>query len=392
VKREAPLKYSFLILSWFCFGCSSKSPEQPAPAVSEPAELEWSSPEEWGPLGVGALTMEWVDSRGKEMVAEVWYPALVSEEDERDPYPPLGLAGDAVRYAEPDLNFGPYPLVAFSHGYGGIRFQSIYLTEFLASHGFVVVSSQHRYNTFLDLNDDRLLDITVQRPADVIESVDELLRRVGDEEELTYGLVDGDEYAMVGHSFGALTSMMVGGGVLDVEGLVMRCSYGGGRLCGSLDVLTNEMLADHRMTDPRAVVTVPMAPGMWYAFGSDGISAPGLQSVRHPLVLGGDADGVLDYNQEIYPSFEYMSSPKVLVNFHDTGHYAFSNMCDLAPFFTSECDGVEGGWSDVAEIQRLSRTIVLAHIRGWMKGDERDQAFTASEWLAGNMDVTVEAQ
>ncbi|MGB0639460.1 MAG: alpha/beta hydrolase family protein [Myxococcota bacterium] len=384
------MKHLLVLFCALSVGCTPEKNEEVR--ESEPLELEWSSPDEWGPLGVGAFTMEWVDGRGKEMVAEVWYPARVTEDDVRDPYPPLGLSGEAVRYAEPDSRFGPYPLVAFSHGYGGIRFQSIYLTEFLASHGFVVVSSQHRYNTFLDMNDDHLLDITVQRPGDVIESVDELLRRVEDEEDMMMGQVDGEEYAIVGHSFGALTSMMVGGGVLDLDGLVARCEAGTGRLCGSIGSLTDEMLASHRMTDPRAVVTVPMSPGMWYAFGSDGVSAAGLQEVRQPLVLGGDADNVLDYVGEIYPSYENMGSPKVLANFHDTGHYAFSNMCDLAPFFTSECDGVDGGWSDVAEIQRLSRTIVLAHIRGFMKDEPLDQPFTATEWLSDSVGVTVESQ
>ncbi len=361
---------------------------------SEPVllDLGWHTTEDMGPLDVGAETLEWVDSRGKEMVAEVWYPAILEEGDVPEPYPPLGLAGDAIRRAEADLRYGAFPLVAFSHGYGGIRFQSIYLTEFLASHGFVVVSPQHRYNTFLDLNDDHLLDVTVQRPGDVIESVDEVLRRVATPDDRLYGLVEEEEYAMVGHSFGALTTMMVGGGVLDIDGLVARCAMGGGRLCGSFDQLTEETLASHRMTDSRAVVTVPMAPGMWYTFGPDGWTAPGLEHVRQPLVLGGDADPVLRYDREILPSYTNMAAPKTLVNFHDTGHYAFSNMCDLAPFFTSECDGPEGGWSDVGEVQRLSRTVVLAHIRTRLTGESRDQPWTAAEWLVDVPGVSVEQE
>lgn len=356
---------------------------------SDSTALEWASPAERGPLDVGAITMRWVDSRGKNMVAEIWYPARPTAGDEPKPYPPLGLAGDAIRNAEADERFGPYPLVAFSHGYGGIRFQSIYLTEFLASHGFVVVSPQHRYNTFLDLNDDELLEVTLQRPGDVMESVDEVSRRVAVSGERMFGLVETGDYAMVGHSFGAWTSMMVGGGTLNIDGLAARCANGGGHLCGSLAEITEDMLAAHRMTDPRAAVTVPMSPGMWYAFGPDGESAPGLLQVRKPLVLGGDADPVLGYVDEIEPSYANMASPKTLVNFHGTGHYAFSNMCDLAPFFTEECEGEEGGWSDVATVQRLSRTIVLAHLRHRWLGQDLDEPYTASNWLAGTPAVDV---
>ena len=377
----------------FLFALSCSEPDGGDKAVEtgapETAVLDWNSPEEWGPLQVGALTMEWTDSRGKEMVAEVWYPAVPDSSDVPEPYPPLGLAGEAFRRVDANTAYGPYPLVAFSHGYGGIRFQSIYLTEFLASHGFVVVSAQHRYNTFLDLNDDHLLDIVVQRPGDVIESVDELFRRVAVPDNRLFGLVDNEEYAVVGHSFGALTSMMVGGGVINLDGLLARCDSGRGRLCGTVTQLNDELLEQHRMTDSRAVLTIPMSPGMWYAFGSDGETATGLEWVRHPLVLGGDADPVLRYDEEILPSYANMASPKTLVNFHGTGHYAFSNMCDLAPFFTDECDGVDAGWSDVNEVQRLSRTIVLAHIRHVMLGEDRDLPFTAAQWLQQSEGVTV---
>jgi predicted dienelactone hydrolase len=378
-------------MSLVWFACTPKSLEDSGTTEGDPT-LEWSSPEDWGPLGVGALTLEWVDARGKEMLAEVWYPARPDADAVAEPYPPLGLSGQAIRSADADTRFGPYPMVAFSHGYGGIRFQSIYLTEFLASHGFVVVSPQHRYNTFLDMDDDHLLDITVQRPGDVMESVDELLRRSATPDDRLNGLVQDDRYAIVGHSFGAFTSMIVGGGDLDIDGVVGRCETSGGSLCGIIDELTDELIASHRMTDPRAVVTVPLAPGVWYAFGPDGVSAPGLESVRQPLVLGGDADPVLDYGEEIHPCYENMASPKTFVNFHDAGHYAFSNMCDLAPFITDECEGVDGGWADVAEVQRLSRTIVLAHIRQQMRGEVLDQPYTAAEWLSDTPGVTVEQE
>ena len=37
----------------------------------------------------------------------------------------------------------PWPLVVFSHGSGAFRASYIYWTEFLASHGFVVVAGDH---------------------------------------------------------------------------------------------------------------------------------------------------------------------------------------------------------------------------------------------------------
>jgi len=43
-------------------------------------------------------------------------------------------------------------------------------------------------------------------------------------------------------------------------------------------------------------------------------------------------------------------------------------------------------------VQRLSRTIVLAHIRQQLKGEELDQPYTAPEWLSGTSGVSVEQQ
>ncbi|MEC8194289.1 MAG: hypothetical protein VX127_16250 [Myxococcota bacterium] len=381
------LKAATLVLMGFGLGCGAASRDGTPDRRVE--TLPWSAPDQWGPLEVGALTMRWVDARGKEMVAEVWFPAAPDAGDVPQPYPPLGLAAEAFRAVGPDSRYGPYPLVAFSHGYGGVRFQSLYLTEYLASHGHVVVSPQHRYNTFLDLNDDRLLDVIIERPGDVMEAVDEVLRRAEVTDDRLYGMVDGEQYAVMGHSFGGLTSMMVGGGRIDPDGLHARCDAGLGRLCDTMRQIDEERLAGHRMSDPRAIATVPMAPGLWYAFGNDGMTAPGLQGVRAPLVVGGDADPVLDYNAEILPSYNHMASPKTLVNFHGAGHYAFSNMCDLAPFFTDECTGDDAQWAEVDRVQRLSRTVTLAHIRTVMGDSPEDGDYTASVWLADEANVSV---
>jgi predicted dienelactone hydrolase len=380
---------------WFglLFSCTPKSTTDPAaPSTDSVAEMPWSPPSEWGPFPVGADTIEWVDSRGKKMTAEVWFPALDEEGAELRPYAPLTLTAKALRHVDPDTRFGPYPLVAFSHGFGGIRFQSIFLTEYLASHGFVVVSPDHQYNTFLDLNGEHLVQVILERPGDVVESVDEIHRLTALEDEDLYGMVSPGEYAVVGHSFGALTSLIVGGGEIDLDGARARCQTHSAQLCGQVAQISDEDIAAHTMSDDRAVVTVPMSPGVWYAFGPDGESAPGLQTVRQPLLLVGDLDDVLDYPDEPVPVFTAMSSHKVLATFHGAGHYGFSDICALAPFLSEECRGSNDGWMDVDDVQQLSRSITLAHIRRHLVGDVRDEPWLAENALHGEPRVTVERQ
>jgi predicted dienelactone hydrolase len=99
---------------------------------------------------------------------------------------------------------------------------------------------------------------------------------------------------------------------------------------------------------------------------------------------------VLEYDTEIRPSWQHMAAPKTLVTVADAGHYAFSDICALAPFFTDECDGPEAGWADIAWVQQLTRTTVLAHIQVELLGEERAAEYRASAWLAGEAGVTVE--
>src|SRR5689334_21669106 len=113
------------------------------PPVAEDTADPFYTPEEAGPYTPGVVTRDFVDARGKALRIEVWYPA--DDDGDPDPYEEIPFVGDAVRRAQPAQ--GPFPLVSFSHGFGGIRYQSLFLTERLATHGFVVVAPDHPHNT-----------------------------------------------------------------------------------------------------------------------------------------------------------------------------------------------------------------------------------------------------
>ena len=72
--------------------------------------------------------------------------------DPNRPLIPFTFKGRARRDAKPDGSQGPYPLVIVSHGYTGSRLLFTYLTENLASKGYVVVSIDHTDSTFQDAN------------------------------------------------------------------------------------------------------------------------------------------------------------------------------------------------------------------------------------------------
>ena len=102
----------------------------------------------------------------RPLTLEVWYPAvrpgnkpevttyqdvLGSGPDDPDrPLIPFEFAGRALRNAKPYIKEGPYPLVIVSHGYPGSRVLLTYLTENLASKGYVVVAIDHTESTHAD--------------------------------------------------------------------------------------------------------------------------------------------------------------------------------------------------------------------------------------------------
>ncbi len=257
---------------WLLFlaGCPSTSPSIDPP-VEDP--LPWTEPSEPGPFGVGARTLIWFDAREKLLTAEVWYPAQVEPGSEGDDYGLVSRTGIAHRDADGDLRGAPWPLIAFSHGFGGVRYQSTFLTEHLASHGFVVVAVDHPRNTLFDLDEEAGAQVASERPADVSASVDRVYELASEGWFGLGGLVDPEAgYGMLGHSFGGWTAVTVGGGLVDPAHTAAWCAEEGGRACSFIGDLEGVEGIDQAQPDPRAVATVALAPGAWYSFGVDGLS------------------------------------------------------------------------------------------------------------------------
>ena len=133
-----------------------------------------------GEFKVGVRTLELINknqvdilhSRGvqdtlydRKLKVEIWYPAVLATNVQElvvydqvmgqfnnpaRPIIPFNFQGRAARDAAPDLVAGGYPLIIVSHGYTGSRLIFTYLTENLASKGYVVVSIDHTESTFLD--------------------------------------------------------------------------------------------------------------------------------------------------------------------------------------------------------------------------------------------------
>lgn len=133
-----------------------------------------------GPYKVGTLSMTMTDYSRQEIygnnpigpravMVQLWYPAEPKPGDQKAPWmedshivsralskwlelPSFTL--DHLQYARANayqdahLNSkdAPYPLLLFSHGWGGFRAQNTHQMEELASHGYIVAAVEHPYS------------------------------------------------------------------------------------------------------------------------------------------------------------------------------------------------------------------------------------------------------
>ena len=70
------------------------------------------------------------------------------------------------------------PVILFSHGFAGTRLQSRFICSHLASHGYVVASTDHAGNTFLDLNVFKVTNSSKDRPHDLRVVLDKLTQEL----------------------------------------------------------------------------------------------------------------------------------------------------------------------------------------------------------------------
>ena len=107
-----------------------------------------------GPYPVGTRTME-MKAGGRDVVVTVWYPAAASHR----PFAAYRRREETTRQSsyqdvlptnsrlEAPVADGRFPVLLFSPAWGGRRTQNTYLTEDLASHGYVVAAMDHPGNS-----------------------------------------------------------------------------------------------------------------------------------------------------------------------------------------------------------------------------------------------------
>jgi predicted dienelactone hydrolase len=184
-------------------------------------------------LNVGYTVLDFkYQSNGKEktLSVAVWYPTTATAKRHNYGGPTTGQVSlDALPHAQG----GPYPLLVFSHGFGGSGLSAVFLNEHLAAKGWIVAAPDHndkysavRIRTGHQNDFDRngfmqyaqqIASSDANHRAEYLYRLDEM-RLVLDrmlESDLFGPLIDRNRIAVGGHSLGGFTALGLCGTIPD---------------------------------------------------------------------------------------------------------------------------------------------------------------------------------
>ena len=291
-------------------GDASDSDESPAPTsataeeatTSTVALAELSSAYTFAgpyPVGVTSLTLE-----GGNAV-EIWYPAVAGTTgtdtyDVRDFVPqavrdlltadvPATFTYDAGRDA-PAAD-GSFPVVLFSHGFSGMRFQSTFLTSHLASWGIIVAAPDHwsrdLFHTLSAPVGDRESAVT-----ELLATLDLLTAQNAASDSILSQRVDTERVVAVGHSAGG--------------GTVLRAAF-----------------------DDRIDGYISLASGAGALSGSNSSAPPTTADLpaKPSFFMAGALDAVVSADEVTRVAYETAPGPSRLWIIAGVGHNGFDDFC-----------------------------------------------------------------
>lgn len=362
-----------------------------------------------GPYSVGVrhFQIEATAQNERPLNGTVWYPALNSQgitpvytyEMAVGPgqTPPWGITGHALPKAAADLTGGPYPLVVYSHAHTSFSQESPYLTEHLASLGFVVMAVDHEDNQFATLG---------QRPWQTeYQRADEVRRQIVYAETLTAeegalaGAIDTESVGVIGASLGGGTALAAGGARLDLDNFRTLCESGSPEIqyyvlgADCVNVLENE-------AGLAALAGLDEVPdGLWPDWSDERVDAvvalmptiaqfgvSGIQAVHAPtLLVRGLSDPLVGAHHAMYQPYENLQvDRKAEVAFENGGHMLFASACrdaaDLVAMgFSFYC--ADPAW-DMDRAHDLINHFTSAFLLAELKGDDEAAAALAAENVA----------
>ena len=359
--RTAACVVAVAVLGLVAAGCSGSdsggtaadAPATSSTTVADAATLA-SMVEGRGKYAVGVRTVEVTGARGRVLPVEIWYPVEPASAAGAQPatydFPGLEVPTEQAVIGAPPAP-GPFPLVVYSHGSGGLRYVSGFLTEHLASHGFVVVAPDHLGNTALDEftgSAEPQEQVAQDRPVDVQAVIDAATSGALGFEDITPA-IDTAHVGVIGHSFGGFTALTTGanasaaGGEPEVDAVVGMAPYS--------EIIDDQTLGANKV------------PTMLLSGTSD-VTTPIPDNTERPWSLT-------------------PGRPLVRADISQAGHQSFTDVCryqelarsrtDLPPALVGAIDNyaIQGCAPDlipIADAQRVTKRLATAFLLAQLAG------------------------
>ena len=309
---------------------------------------------------------------------EIWYPAVIPPgKTEQTSYesampgrtvradlpPSFTIAGKALRDATA-VSGGPFPLVIVSHGYPGSRTLLTYLTENLASKGYVVAAIDHTDSVYGSVAD--FSSTLLNRTSDQLFTIDEIARLSKQSDSFLHGLADATRVAVVGYSMGGYGALSTAGAGYSATGMPAKFvpgNYLNPWLAGSA-----QLQALHRENLKAVVAIAPWGNqppyNAWDAEGLAGIHIP-------TLFIDGDQDDVSDYENGVKPAFEKaVHSDRCMLVYENARHNVGPNPppADFPLDFAVRASFAEPVWRQ-DRINAINDHFITAFLDLYLKGD-----------------------
>jgi predicted dienelactone hydrolase len=309
---------------------------------------------------------------------EVWYPAVLAagqvestiyDMPARDPKDGvLRVPGQALRDAAP-LQGQKFPLVIVSHGYPGSRIFLSYLTEHLASKGYVVAAIDHTDSVIGEIRP--FPSTLLNRSNDQLFTLSELVSRGDSAVSFLHGMIDSSRAAIIGYSMGGYGALASAGAGYSKTSTPMTMVPGG-------------YLKDWTAGDPAYGSRLPKNLKAVVAIAPWGEQPPinswdadGLSGIRVPsLFIAGDQDDVADYERGIKPAFEgLVHSDRCMLIYENARHNTGGNPPPPGLTNPAEIEFFDEPVWRKERICNINRHFVTAFLDLYLKGDESKRPY-----------------
>lgn len=279
-----------------------------------------------------------------------------------------------------------FPLVIFSHGGGGNLDSYIYQVQHLASHGYVVICIEHVYSSnkrikyYMSWRGGRMRykealcrttrdpEAILERPKDVSFAIDQAVLWNKDYKEFA-GKINTNKIGVIGHSYGAYTTLVICGAQPILDYLEPNVSPGKG-LAGDF-------------SDPRVTFGLAMSP---QPPGGTFFDKDSYKTINRPLVgISGSNDTWKAFDDKVMAAEKRWQFWKLLPNgnkyflwLENADHFSF---CDnsKAWIFPSKSR---------PDVQRISKAMMVLFCDYFLKEKEEAKDKMNKEYansLCGNV-------